>query len=63
MACSINWLKWSRKAEKLFIYSNSLRAMHALPTVISHRLGEDLRFYADHKITGKTPSDAFSMVD
>ncbi|MFH1742936.1 MAG: DUF4838 domain-containing protein, partial [bacterium] len=44
-----NWLKWSEKAEHLFVRPNYLSGMHALPTVIVHRLAEDFRFYQDHK--------------
>ncbi len=44
-----NWLKWSEKAEHLFVRPNYLRTLQALPTVIVHRLAEDFRFYQDHK--------------
>ncbi len=43
-----NWLQWSQRCRKLHVYSNGLMGLHALPTVIVHRLAEDMRFYADH---------------
>jgi len=45
-----DWLRWSQCAEKLFLRPNFLMALHALPTVYVHRMGEDMRFYADHKM-------------
>ncbi|NIA28589.1 MAG: DUF4838 domain-containing protein [Actinobacteria bacterium] len=45
-----NWLKWSKTAKHLFLRPNSLMALHALPTVYVHKLGEDLRFFTDHKM-------------
>jgi hypothetical protein len=44
------WLHWSRAADKLFVRPNFLLALHALPTVFVHRLGEDMRFFADNKL-------------
>ena len=43
-----NWLRWSRSAEQLFLRPNSLRALYNFPTVYVHRLGDDLRLFADH---------------
>ncbi|MFV2066183.1 MAG: DUF4838 domain-containing protein [Pirellulales bacterium] len=45
-----SWDKWSQAAHKLFLRPNSLMALHALPTVYVHRLGEDMRFFADHNM-------------
>lgn len=45
-----HWLKWSQKADRMFIRPNFLLALHGLPTVFVHRLGEDMRFYADHNM-------------
>jgi hypothetical protein len=45
-----NWLKWADAAEHLFYRPNALMALHALPAVYVHRLGEDMRLFADHKM-------------
>jgi hypothetical protein len=44
------WLKWAGAAEHLFYCPNVLMALHGLPTVYVHRLGEDMRLFADHKM-------------
>jgi hypothetical protein len=44
------WLKWAEAAEHLFYCPNVLMALHGLPTVYAHRLGEDLRLFADNKM-------------
>lgn len=44
------WLKWSETASKVFIYSNAFMAGHNFPTIYVHRLGEDMRFFADNKL-------------
>lgn len=46
-----NWLKWSKIGNKLFLRPNWLAALDALPAVYVHRLGEDMRFYADNKMS------------
>lgn len=43
-----SWLKWSQAAGHLFLRPNALTAGMGFPTVYAHRLGEDLRFCADH---------------
>lgn len=45
-----NWMRWSEKSDQLHVYTNGLMGLHALPTVIAHRLADDMRFYADHKM-------------
>lgn len=44
------WLKWAEAAPHLFYRPNVLMALHALPTVYVHRLGEDMRLFADHNM-------------
>ncbi len=46
-----NWLKWSEAASRLFLRPNLLMALKNFPSIYVHRLGEDMRFFADHKLT------------
>jgi hypothetical protein len=45
-----NWLKWSESSSRLFLRPNLLLALKTFPAIYVHKLGEDMRFFADHKI-------------
>ena len=44
------WLKWSKTTSRLFIYSNQFMAAHNFPMIYVHKLGEDMRFFADNRL-------------
>jgi hypothetical protein len=41
------WTKWAAAAKHLFYRPNTLMALHAMPEVYVHRLGEDMRLFAE----------------
>lgn len=43
-----DWLEWSKKAKQLFLRPNWLRAGMGFPTCYVHRMGEDIRYFAEH---------------
>ncbi len=45
-----SWSRWSQSAQHLFLRPNFLMALQAIPAVYVHRLGEDMRFFADNKM-------------
>lgn len=45
-----SWLKWSQAANQLFLRPNFLMGGHSFPAVFVHRMGEDIRFFADHQM-------------
>ena len=45
-----SWLTWSQAANQLFLRPNFLMGGHSFPAVFVHRMGEDIRFFADHQM-------------
>jgi hypothetical protein len=45
-----SWQKWSEASSRLFLRPNFLMALHTFPAVYAHKLGEDMRFFADRKL-------------
>lgn len=43
-----DWREWSGKAKHLFLRPNWLRAGMGFPTCYVHRMGEDIRYFAEH---------------
>jgi hypothetical protein len=48
------WLKWSKRTKRLFLRPNLLLQPISLPIIYTHKLGDDLRFMADHGMWGAT---------
>ena len=49
-----DWLRWSKLTKHLFLRPNLLLQPISLPLIYVHKLGEDLRFMADHGLWGAT---------
>jgi hypothetical protein len=49
-----DWLRWSKLTQHLFLRPNLLLQPISLPIIYVHKLGEDLRFMADHGMWGAT---------
>jgi len=45
-----SWLKWSESAHQLFLRPNFLISANCFPTIYVHRLGEDMKFFADNRM-------------
>ena len=49
-----DWLRWSKLTKHLFLRPNLLLQPISLPLIYVHKLGEDLRFLANHGMWGAT---------
>ena len=52
------WLKWSTLTKRLFLRPNLLLQPISLPIIYTHKLGDDIRFMAEHGMWGATFGDA-----